>query len=174
MSQREAAEKIGVSARWVRELLIRMDKQGDAVVVHGLRSAAQYENFDFRGEFFIEGWIDSGIYFHAPEHGRNTWVGMQMKIFHQRDDKPALRKLRRRLPRTRAVNVRITLLENHRPRPRPLWKIQPRRQMLPIPHRDQHVLLGDLAQIDGGIGGEQVHRREEQGEQCGPANNAQS
>jgi hypothetical protein len=53
-----------------------------------LRSAAQYENFDFRGEFFIQGWIDSGIYFHAPEHGRNTWDGMQMKIFHQQDEKP--------------------------------------------------------------------------------------
>ncbi len=37
MSQREAAEKMGVSARWVRELLRRMDKRGDAVVVHGLR-----------------------------------------------------------------------------------------------------------------------------------------
>jgi hypothetical protein len=54
-----------------------------------LRSAAQYENFDFRGEFFVQGWIDSGIYIHAPEHGRSTWEGMQMKIFHQRDQKPA-------------------------------------------------------------------------------------
>src|SRR5215470_10933014 len=44
-----------------------------------LRSAAQYENFDFRGEFFVQGWIDSGIYIHAPEHGRSTWEGMQMK-----------------------------------------------------------------------------------------------
>ena len=37
LSQREAAEKMGVSARWVRKLLSRMAKQGDAVVVHGLR-----------------------------------------------------------------------------------------------------------------------------------------
>lgn len=37
MSQREAAEKMGVSARWVRKLLKRMEKEGDAVVVHGLR-----------------------------------------------------------------------------------------------------------------------------------------
>jgi predicted transcriptional regulator of viral defense system len=36
ISQREAAEKIGVSDRWVRKLLSRMKKQGDAVVVHGL------------------------------------------------------------------------------------------------------------------------------------------
>lgn len=37
MSQRKAAERMGVSTRWVRELLRRMEKQGDAVVVHGLR-----------------------------------------------------------------------------------------------------------------------------------------
>lgn len=54
-----------------------------------LRSERQYENFDFRGEFFIQGWIDSGIYLHAPEHGRNTWVGLQIKLFHQQDEKPA-------------------------------------------------------------------------------------
>ena len=37
MTQREAAQKMGVSDRWVRKLLKRMSKQGDAVVVHGLR-----------------------------------------------------------------------------------------------------------------------------------------
>ena len=37
ITQREAAEKMGVSDRWVRKLLKRMTKQGDAVVVHGLR-----------------------------------------------------------------------------------------------------------------------------------------
>src|SRR4029434_1004177 len=37
ISQREAAQKMGVSDRWVRKLLKRMTKQGDAVVVHGLR-----------------------------------------------------------------------------------------------------------------------------------------
>jgi len=37
ISQREAARKMGVSDRWVRTLLKRMSKQGDAVVVHGLR-----------------------------------------------------------------------------------------------------------------------------------------
>jgi transposase len=40
ISQREAAEKIGVSERWVRKLLRRMKKQGDGVVVHGLRGRA--------------------------------------------------------------------------------------------------------------------------------------
>jgi len=37
ITQREAAEKMGVTARWVRQLVKRMVKQGDAVVVHGLR-----------------------------------------------------------------------------------------------------------------------------------------
>jgi transposase len=37
ISQREAASKLGVSDRWVRKLLKRMKKQGDLVVVHGLR-----------------------------------------------------------------------------------------------------------------------------------------
>ncbi len=37
ISQREAASKIGVSDRWVRKLLKRMRRQGDRVVVHGLR-----------------------------------------------------------------------------------------------------------------------------------------
>src|ERR1700687_834335 len=37
LTQREAALKMGISDRWVRTLLKRMSKQGDAVVVHGLR-----------------------------------------------------------------------------------------------------------------------------------------
>jgi len=37
ITQREAAQKMGVSDRWVRTLLKRMSKRGDAVVVHGLR-----------------------------------------------------------------------------------------------------------------------------------------
>jgi transposase len=37
ITQREAAEKMGVSDRWVRTLLERLNKQGDAIVVHGLR-----------------------------------------------------------------------------------------------------------------------------------------
>jgi hypothetical protein len=53
-----------------------------------LRSARQYENFDFRGEFFVKGWTNSGIYLHAPEHGRNTWCGMKINIFHEKS-KPA-------------------------------------------------------------------------------------
>jgi len=37
MTQREAAERMEVSERWARTLLQRMKRQGDGVVVHGLR-----------------------------------------------------------------------------------------------------------------------------------------
>src|ERR1035438_6615604 len=37
ITQRETAQRMGVSDRWVRTLLKRMSKQGDAAVVHGLR-----------------------------------------------------------------------------------------------------------------------------------------
>ena len=40
MTQREAAEKMEVSERWVRKLLRRMETEGDRVVVHGLRGRA--------------------------------------------------------------------------------------------------------------------------------------
>jgi len=37
ITQREAAQRMGVSDRWARTLLERMKKHGDTVVVHGLR-----------------------------------------------------------------------------------------------------------------------------------------
>src|SRR6266849_4080553 len=40
MTQREAAQKMGVSDRWVRTLLKGMKKRGDGVVVHALRGRA--------------------------------------------------------------------------------------------------------------------------------------
>ncbi len=54
-----------------------------------LRSAGWYANFDFRGEFFIRGWTDSGLYLRAPEHGRPSQAGLQIKVFHQKEDPPA-------------------------------------------------------------------------------------
>jgi prolyl-tRNA editing enzyme YbaK/EbsC (Cys-tRNA(Pro) deacylase) len=37
ITQRHAAEKMGITDRWVRTLLARMEEEGDKVVVHGLR-----------------------------------------------------------------------------------------------------------------------------------------
>lgn len=53
-----------------------------------LRSDREYENFELEGEFFIRGWTDSGIYLHAPEHGRPTQSGLQIKVFHQVNNPP--------------------------------------------------------------------------------------
>lgn len=53
-----------------------------------LRSARQYENFDLRLEYFVKGWLNSGVYLHAPEHGRNTWIGLKINIFQKHDDPP--------------------------------------------------------------------------------------
>ena len=46
MTQRQAAEKMGVSDRWVRKLLKRMKTDGDGVVVHGLRGKASNRRID--------------------------------------------------------------------------------------------------------------------------------
>jgi hypothetical protein len=40
ITQRQAAEKMGVTDRWVRKLLGEMRREGDRVVVHGLRGRA--------------------------------------------------------------------------------------------------------------------------------------
>ncbi len=73
-----------------------------------LRSERQYENFDFRAEFFLQGWMDGGVYLHAPEHGRNTWCGMQVKIFHAPDAEPRSNSMGAIYPliAPRKVNVR--------------------------------------------------------------------
>jgi len=46
VTQRQAAEKVGVSDRWVRKLLVRMQTDGDGVVVHGLRGRASNRQID--------------------------------------------------------------------------------------------------------------------------------
>jgi transposase len=46
VTQRQAAEKMGVSDRWVRKLLRRMKTDGDGVVVHGLRGRASNRHID--------------------------------------------------------------------------------------------------------------------------------
>src|ERR671927_8412 len=37
ITQKQAAERMGVSARWVRKLLRKLKSKGDGAVVHGLR-----------------------------------------------------------------------------------------------------------------------------------------
>ncbi len=45
-----------------------------------LRSEKVYENFDLRFEFRRVGWVNSGVFFHAPLHGRNSKVGFEYQI----------------------------------------------------------------------------------------------
>jgi hypothetical protein len=46
VTQRQAAAKMGVSDRWVRKLLRRMEVDGDGVVVHGLRGRSSNRQID--------------------------------------------------------------------------------------------------------------------------------
>jgi transposase len=46
ISQRKAAQNMGVSDRWARKLLKRMKSEGDGVVVHGLRGRASNRKID--------------------------------------------------------------------------------------------------------------------------------
>jgi transposase len=48
LTQRAAAEQLGMSERWVRELVRRMRKRGDRVVVHGLKGKASKRRIDHR------------------------------------------------------------------------------------------------------------------------------
>ncbi|MBM3767370.1 MAG: DUF1080 domain-containing protein, partial [Acidobacteria bacterium] len=43
----------------------------------------QYENFEFRCEFFVRGWIDSALYLHASRHGDAQAAGFAIKLFHK-------------------------------------------------------------------------------------------
>jgi hypothetical protein len=53
-----------------------------------LATTKTYENFELRVEFFVKGWIDSGIYLRAPEHGPAIDCGLCIKIFHKEENPP--------------------------------------------------------------------------------------
>ena len=53
-----------------------------------LATEKTYENFDLRLDFYVKGWIDSGVYLHAPEHGPSIDCGYCIKLFHKNDDPP--------------------------------------------------------------------------------------
>jgi hypothetical protein len=66
--------------------------QDGAIAVHPgsnypawLRSEKQYENFDLRFDFYLKGWMDSGLYLHAPEHGPPPEAGLKIKLFHKNE-----------------------------------------------------------------------------------------
>jgi hypothetical protein len=73
-----------------------------------LSTTRTFENFDLRLEFFLKGWSDSGIFFHAPEHGPPSAAGFKINIFHQRDETPKPESMGSIFPIVppRLVNVR--------------------------------------------------------------------
>ncbi|MEW6236997.1 MAG: DUF1080 domain-containing protein [Candidatus Omnitrophota bacterium] len=48
-----------------------------------LRSEKEYENFDLRFDFRMVGWCNSGVFFEAPLHGRNSQIGFEFQIDHK-------------------------------------------------------------------------------------------
>ncbi len=64
---------------------------GDENYPTWLRSDSKYENFDLRFEFYREGWCNSGVFFHAPLHGRNSRVGFEIQIDQIKGEKIAVK-----------------------------------------------------------------------------------
>lgn len=50
-----------------------------------LATTRSYENFELRCDFYMKGWIDSGIYLHAPVHGHAMDSGFCIKLFHKEE-----------------------------------------------------------------------------------------
>ena len=73
-----------------------------------LATTKTYENFDLRLEFFVKGWIDSGIYLRAPEHGPAIDCGLCLKIFHKEENPPKPESMGSVFPHVapRLVNVK--------------------------------------------------------------------
>ncbi len=80
ITQRQAAEKMGVTDRWVRRLLVRMTEVGDKVVVHGLRGRAS--NRRISKEWHAKalailkqpGWHDFGPTFASEQLGKRHQI----------------------------------------------------------------------------------------------------
>ena len=83
ITQRHAAEKMGVSDRWVRRLLERMKADGDEVVVHGLRRPAIEPGIDgqtqARAVEFLKQpeWHDFGPTFASEQLGKRHNIRRQ-------------------------------------------------------------------------------------------------
>jgi len=86
-----------------------------AIVIHEgssyptwLRSDKEYENFELRGEMFIKGWANSGLYLHAPRYGRPTTCGLKINVFQKHDDPPLAESMGAIFPviAPRKVNVK--------------------------------------------------------------------
>lgn len=102
ISQREAAERIGVSDRWVRKLLKRMKKQGDRVVVHGLRGRASNRKIPADAQAWVldilkhPDWHDFGPTFAAEQLNKQHQIQVGKETLRQWMIHAGLWKTRRR------------------------------------------------------------------------------
>lgn len=69
---------------------------GGEIIIHPssgfpawLGTNEDFENFDFRGEVFLKGWANGGIYLCAPRYGRPTECGFKINLFHKPDVRDA-------------------------------------------------------------------------------------
>ena len=82
VTQRQAAEKMGVSDRWVRKLLVRMKTEGDSVVVHGVRGRMSNRQIDEQAQArAIEllkqpEWHDFGPTFASEQLGKRHGISV--------------------------------------------------------------------------------------------------
>jgi hypothetical protein len=82
VTQRQAAEKMGVSDRWVRKLLVRMKTDGDGVVVHGLRGRISNRQIDEKTQAraikFLKQpeWHDFGPTFASEQLAKRHGIGV--------------------------------------------------------------------------------------------------
>jgi transposase len=104
MSQRKAAERMGVSDRWVRKLLQRMKQQGDVAVVHGLRGRSSNRKIATKIEAqAIEilkqpEWHDFGPTFAAEQLGKRHQIRVSDETLRQWMMRAGLWKSRAKKP----------------------------------------------------------------------------
>ena len=101
ITQREAANKMGVSDRWVRKLLKVMKKRGDGVVVHGLRGRASNRKIATQTQkraiqlLQQPDWHDFGPTFASEQLSQTAWHRTQRRDSAQVDDRSRIVEARR-------------------------------------------------------------------------------
>jgi transposase len=104
ISQRKAAERMGVSDRWVRKLLQRIKRQGDVAVVHGLRGRSSNRKIAAKIEAqAIEilkqpEWHDFGPTFAAEQLGKRHQIRVSDETVRQWMMRAGLWKSRAKKP----------------------------------------------------------------------------
>jgi hypothetical protein len=124
ITQRQAAEKMGVSDRWVRKLLVEMIREGDRVVVHGLRGRVSNRRI-------VEATRKQAIEFLRQPEWHDFGPTFASEQLAKRDDIEASKE-----------TVRGWMMENG------LWKSRPRKLSAVHSWRPRRSGYGELVQWD--------------------------